>query len=170
MRFEVVPIQCRLSKTSLKEAVQYANIGTKYTPAGFRLRGRHQLKKCLSIEDLFEYVHEEMAPQTIVIISRDLSYEYPNSYILGLADSELQVGMARPDPEYRGKLRNEDLAQTMIHEGLHLTGKNHHTRQVYTRDGLLCPFMHFSQPRKTDLHPCEKCREGLIHFCETRAA
>lgn len=170
MRFEVVPIQCRLSRASLKDIVQYANTGTQYTPVDFELRKRHTLKKRMSIEDLFEYVHHELAPHTIVVLSRSLSYAYSDATILGLADDDLQVGMARADPGYRGRVRNEGLAQTIIHEAIHLTGEDHHTRKIYTSDGLFCPFMHSSEPKNTDLYPCDQCRDGLIHFCETRAA
>lgn len=165
-----MPIQCRLSRPSLTDVVQYANAGTAQTPAQFCLKPAHSLPYAMSAIELFHHVHEMFPPYTIALVSRPLRESDHNCRFLGLADQDLLVALARGDTAARGKWRNVDLAQTLLHEAIHLTGRDHHRRTTYARDRLLCPFMYQSAPRETALSPCKRCTKRLVHFCETRAA
>lgn len=177
MDIAVVPLNCRLSARSLTEIVRLANIGLSNSPLTFTLKGRHRTPKYYPIDELWEYMQKEFRSPMIAVVSRALAT--PNSaresangtqIIFGLACKDLQLGLVWGHPTDRGQRRDYGVAQTLIHELLHLAGEEHHVRSMMSWDGWYCPFMEYQDVNVTSLYPCGACDNTLLKFYERHRA
>jgi len=162
MRVLVVPLNCRLSSPHLEDIVGAANWGVKDMPLTFELAARHRLRRYIDRDDLLQYISRNFPPRTLAIVSRQIAYD-AHFETIGLADADLRAGVVRAEYGYRGELRNKGVAQTLMHEFMHLIGRDHHTEDVVTR-GLYCPFMEYSPAESTSVRLCDVCSNDLRKF------
>jgi len=170
MNIEVVPINCRLSERSLRDILEFVNAGMRKFPISFKLMPHHRTLKYVATCELMPYIAGNFPRPAIAVVSRSIEKAEYSRFTMGIADDEQQVALVKSEPGYVGRLRNEGLAQTIIHEYLHLLGQNHHRRSTFTPDGLYCPFMHYGAAELTSLEPCIPCSEKIQKYLEQRRA
>jgi len=165
MLITLIPIQCRLGYPSLVDIANYADMGVSELPVDFKVTARHCPTYKLSADELLEYAVEEFGPYTIVLTSMRLN-PLETGLTLGEAEGESRVGVARSEPGHTKKWRDLSLAQTIIHEFLHLCDLDHHKRPTRALPKKYCPFMHYSEAQETSLIPCNKCKYDVRQFYE----
>lgn len=172
MQISLVPINCRLGNKSW-------NLLTCDISRAFE-----NLEVKLSVEppvwedideypDIF-YILERGYPYfSIGVTSRTLSKKdprYKTRQVFGEATSEPPYAMIRSNSHFSPRYKIMHLAQTAVHETLHMIGLDHHQKRVHSPNFLLCPMMPSSGVYETSLRPCKKCYSHFEKFLRKESA
>lgn len=168
MRIYVLPLDCKLAQRTLDGVMEDVTRGVRFFTPELVLLPR-ELRygtngSPLPGRDYVKYLVKKGTP-IVAVVSRgfinDDDGEARSDY-LGLAFQEDRVALARTATWLGRRERYRDLAQTIIHEVLHLGDVEHHNDRD-RRKRWLCPMMaEVINPMRTTLEPCTPCRERFL--------
>lgn len=170
MNIRVVAINCELSRANVRDAVNYANEGMSRLPIRFRLERCSRRAPNNNVNDLLLYLARTFDPPVIGIVSRDIG-STREDIAFGITEDAWSTSLVRGDPTLRRGLRNRGIAQSLIHESLHIGMYEHHRNPLLSEDGQYCPFNEFFDPVETSIYPCKRChRKFELLYARLHAA